>query len=364
MNDKTISRRTFSKAAGGVLIASSAVLGRAGHTAPNDKLNIASVGVGGKGGGDVKDVSTENIIALCDVDDHRTAGMFERFPKAKKFKDFRVMFDQMENEIDAVTVSTPDHCHAVAVMQAIKRNKHVFCQKPLCHSIWETRMVTEAAQKQGIQTQMGNQGHSSDQIRELCEWVDDGAIGEIREVYAWSDRPVGGHPWSTFAVRSRPEETPPIPDFLDWDLWLGPAPYRPYHPAYCPTKWRAWLDFGTGAIGDMGCHIMDPAFWALDLGSPEYVEATTTHWEEDVASETYPRAAIVRYQFPAKGNRPPVRLTWFDGRLKPPTPDILSPKVNLGTNGALYIGEDGAIIHGSHGAGGLRILPEEKNKSY
>ncbi len=365
MNNKSIDRRSFIQAGSGLMVLASSTLGRQGHTAPNDKLNIASIGVGGKGGGDVRDVSTENIVALCDADERRAAGTFNQFPKAKQFKDFRVMLESIGNEIDAVTVSTPDHTHAVAAIMAIKMDKHVFCQKPLCHSIYETRAVTNAAREHGVQTQMGNQGHSSDQIRQCCEWIEDGAIGPVREVYAWSDRPAGGDPWSTFPVQSRPKETPLVPEGLDWDLWLGPVQYRPYHPDYCPTTWRGWLAFGTGAIGDMGCHIMDPAFWALKLGSPEYVEATTTHWQPEVANETYPRAAIVRYQFPARGEMPPVKLTWFDGRLLPPVHPILAEEgKKYGSNGALFIGEKGLIMHGSHGAGGLRLYPDSLNKNY
>jgi len=358
MDAKPSNRRQFIRATGkysSILFLSSQTLGREGHTAPNDKLNIAGIGVGGKGGGDIRDVSTENIVAMCDVDSKNAAGSFKRFPKAKKFTDFRVMFDKIENEFDAVVVSTPDHCHGVAAMRALKAKKHVFCQKPLAHSIHETRVLTETARQYGVQTQMGNQGHSSDEIRQLHEWIDDNAIGDIREVYAWSNRPVGGDPWSNFDVRSRPNDTPPIPDNLDWDLWLGPVKYRPYHPCYCPTTWRSWLAFGTGAIGDMGCHIMDPAFWTLKLGSPEYVEATTTHWLPEVSSETYPRAAIVRYKFPARGNMPPVKLTWSDGRLLPPVPEGMENRIKLGNNGALFIGEKGVIMHGSHGARILRI---------
>jgi predicted dehydrogenase len=364
MSNKQSNRRDFIATASTTMILSAATLGLNGHTAPNDKLNIAGIGVGGKGEDDLRNLRSENIVALCDADDERAAGSINRFPDAKVYKDFRVMFDEMDKEIDAVNIATPDHLHAVVAMDAIKRKKHIFCQKPLCHSIWETRMITEAAREAGVITQMGNQGHSSDEIRELKEWIADGAIGEIKEIFAWSDRPVGGDPWSDFDVVPRPKDTPPVPDGLDWDLWLGPVTYRPYHPTYCPMKWRSWVDFGTGAIGDMGCHIMDPAFYALDLGAPEYVEAATTHWEPEVSSETYPRASIVRFKFPKRGNRPAVFLTWYDGRLKPPTPEILSPKVDLGGNGAMYVGQDGVILHGSHGASDLRLLPEEKNKSY
>jgi hypothetical protein len=211
---------------------------------------------------------------------------------------------------------------------------------------------------------MGNQGHSSDAIRMLYEWIQDGAIGPVREVFAWSDRPVGGDPWSDFPIMARPKETPPVPDSLDWDLWLGPAKYRPYHPIYHPLTWRGFWDFGTGALGDMGCHILDPAFWVLNLGSPSRVEAVTTHYQPEVEAETYPRASIVRYEFPARGAMPPVKLTWFDGRLLPPHPKDLEPGRKLPSNGALLMGDNGTIMHGSHGAGGVRIIPETKMKAY
>jgi len=340
------------------------VLGGPGRISANEKLNIAAIGSGGMGAANINACSSENIVALCDVDDRHAAGTFNKFPKAGKYKDFRVMLDKEDKNIDAVIVATPDHTHAVAAMACIKRRKHVYCQKPLAHSIYEVRMLTEAARKYKVQTQMGNQGHSSNEIRLLYEWIQDGAIGPVREVHTWSDRPVGGHPWSDFPIMARPKETPPVPDTLDWDLWLGPVRYRPYHPIYCPTTWRGWWDFGTGALGDMGCHIIDPVFWALKLGAPARVEASTTHYKPEVASETYPRASVVRYEFPSRGQMPPVKLTWYDGRLLPPRPKDLEPGRKLGTNGALLIGEKGTIMHGSHGAGGVRIVPEAKMRAY
>ncbi|MBN2128894.1 MAG: Gfo/Idh/MocA family oxidoreductase [Sedimentisphaerales bacterium] len=340
------------------------VLGANGDRPASEKLNIAAIGSGGMGAGNINACSTENIVALCDVDDARAAETFKKFPNARRYKDFRVMLDKEDKNIDAVIVATPDHTHAVAAMACIKRRKHVYVQKPLAHSIYEVRMLTEAARKYKVQTQMGNQGHSSNEIRLLCEWIQDGAIGPVREVYAWSDRPVGGAPWSDFPIMARPKEMPPIPKTLDWDLWLGPVKHRPYHPIYCPLSWRGWWDFGTGALGDMGCHILDPAFWALKLGSPTRVEAATTHYKPEIASETYPRASMVRYEFPARGDMPPVKLTWFDGRLMPPRPRDLEPGRNLGTNGALLMGDKGTIMHGSHGAGGVRIIPETKMRAY
>lgn len=335
-----------------------------GRVSPNEKLNIAGIGVGGMGGGNLRQCADENIVALCDVHAEYAGRAFARYPDARTFVDFRDMFDKMGDDIDAVIIATPDHTHAVIAMEAIRRNKHIYLQKPLAHNLHEVRAITEAARKAGVQTQMGNQGHSTQQIRMLKEWIADDAIGEIREVYAWSDRPVGGAPYSDFPVMKRPSETPPVPATLDWDRWLGPAPYRPYHPIYCPMTWRGWWDFGTGALGDMGCHILDPAFYALDLGHPESVQATTSHWEEGIQEETYPRASIIRYEFPARGKRPPVKLTWYDGRLKPPIPACFEPERRIGTNGAIFVGEDAAIMHDSHGASGVRIVPETTMKAY
>ncbi|MFQ6034633.1 MAG: Gfo/Idh/MocA family protein [Sedimentisphaerales bacterium] len=363
--EKRISRRKFmgnlAASMAAVTIVPAHVMGR---NAPSNKLNIAAIGSGGRARANLKGVSSENIVALCDVDEKRAAGTYKNYPRAKKYKDFRIMLDEMEKSIDAVIVSTPDHTHAVAVMKAIKMGKHVYCEKPLAHSIYEVRRITEAAREYKVQTQLGNQGHSSEQIRMMCEWVWDGAIGDIRQAYAWSSRPSGG---AAFPVNmKRPTDRPPVPEGLDWDLWLGPAHYRPYHPAYLPFKWRGWVDFGTGALGDMGCHILDPVFWALRLDEVETieVEATTTHFDPEIMRETYPVASIVRYKFPARDNMPPVKLTWSDGRLRPPRPDDMEITRKFGGEGALLIGENGNIMHGSHGASGLRIVPESKMKAY
>lgn len=363
----SIGRREFLGAAGAVAaftVVPSHVLAGAAGQRPSDKLNLAAIGVGGMGASNINACSTENFVALCDVDDNYAAKVFNRFPDAKKYKDFRVMLDKEDKNIDGVVIATPDHTHSVVAMACIKRRKHIYLQKPLAHSIYEVRKLTEAAREAKIQTQMGNQGHSSDEIRMLYEWIQDGAIGPVREVYTWSDRPVGGDPWSDFPIMARPKETPDVPKSLDWDLWLGPVQHRPYHPIYHPMSWRGFWDFGTGALGDMGCHILDPAFWTLKLGQPTRVEATTTHYQPEVASETYPRASIVRYEFPARGDMPPVKLTWTDGRLMPPRPRDLEPGRRLDGNGALFMGDKGTIMHGSHGAGGLRIIPEVKMRAY
>lgn len=334
-----------------------------GSNSPSNKLNIAAVGVGGMGGSNLRSLEDENIVALCDVDSNYASETFKRFPKAKIYKDYRVMLEK-EKGIDAVLVATPDHTHAVITMAAMQEGKHVFCQKPLTHTIYEARKITEAAKYYNVQTQMGNQGHSWEHMRLLKEWIVDGAIGEVKEVHAWTDRPVGGDPWSTFDIKTIPEETPQIPDGLNWDLWIGPAKYRSYHPDYHPMKWRSWTDFGTGSLGDMGCHILDPSFWALDLGSPSQINATSTHWEPAVASQTFPRASIVRYKFPENENRGPIDLTWYDGRLLPPRPEELEPERELPGSGALIIGEKGKILHGSHGASEVRLIPEKKMREY
>jgi len=360
-----ISRRQFmgklAASAAAITIVPSHVLGR---NAPSNKLNIAAIASGGRARANINGTKSENIVALCDVDERRAANMFKAYPKARKYKDFRIMLDEMDKSIDAVLVSTPDHCHAVAAMRAIRMGKHVYCEKPLAHSIHEVRQITEAAREHKVQTQMGNQGHSSEQIRMMCEWIQDGAIGKVRQVYTWSSRPSGG---AAFAVNMRrPVDTPPVPPQLDWDLWLGPAQYRPYHPAYLPFDWRGWVDFGTGALGDMGCHILDPVFWALKLGEVDTieVEATTTHFVPEIMRETYPVSSVVRFKFPARGSMPPVELTWSDGRLRPPRPHDMETNRKIGGEGALLIGDNGNIMHGSHGAGGLRIVPETKMRAY
>jgi predicted dehydrogenase len=364
----SIDRRRFLSGAAGAVAAFSVVprhvLGGAGNQPPSEKLNLAAVGIGGMGSSNISQCRSENFVALCDVDDGHAGKVFDKFPAAKKYKDFRVMLDKEDKNIDGVIIATPDHTHGVVAMACIRRGKHVYLQKPLAHSIYEVRKLTEAAREAKVQTQMGNQGHSSAEIRMLYEWIQDGAIGPVHEVHAWTDRPVGGDPWSDFPIMARPKETPEVPKTLDWDLWLGPAQYRPYHPIYHPMSWRGFWDFGTGPLGDMGCHIVDPAFWVLNLGQPTRVEATTTHYQPEVASETYPRAAIIRYEFPARGDMPPVKLTWTDGRLMPPRPRELEPGRKLDGSGALFIGEKGTIMHGSHGAGGVRIIPETKMKAY
>jgi len=356
--DVKISRRDFvggsAAAVAAFTIVPSYVLGRNGDTPPSEKLNIAGVGVGGMGGSNVNAASGENIVALCDVDDNYAAGTFKRYPKAKTYRDYRKMLDQ-QKDIDAVIVATPDHTHAVISMAAIKSGKNVYCQKPLTHCVYEARMLTEAARKAGVVTQMGNQGHSGEGIRLVCEWIWDGAIGAVREVHAWTNRPI----WPQGL--DRPEDTPAVPDTLDWDLWLGPAPERPYNPVYLPFSWRGWWDFGTGALGDMACHIIDPVFWALKLGYPSGVEACAT----EVNSESAPVASIVRYEFPERGDMPPVKLTWYDGGMMPARPEELEPNRRMGDNegGVLFVGDKGKLVCGCYGSS-PRLIPETKMQEY
>jgi predicted dehydrogenase len=322
-------------------------------------VNIAGIGVGGMGGGDIATVSKlgTNIVALCDVDEARGAGSFNAFPKARRYKDFRVMLEQEAKNIDAVTVGTPDHIHAVAAMAAIRAGKHVYVQKPLTHTLHECRTLTHAAAAANVMTSMGNQGHASEGSRLTNEWIQAGVIGDVREVHAWSDR--AGKLWKQGI--GRPTDTPPIPATLDWNLWLGPIRERPYHPAYAPFSWRGWWDFGTGALGDMGCHIIDHPVWALKLGPPTTVESRTTLDGSMLAGnapnfETYPIAAMIYYEFAARGNLPPVQMTWYDGGLMPPAPAELPSGQRLPDNGVLYIGSQGKMVHGSHG-GMPQLLP-------
>jgi predicted dehydrogenase len=367
--NRRISRREF---VGGAAAAAMAftivprhVLGGAGNTPPSEKLNIAGVGVGGQGAVDLSQMESENIVALCDVDDNYAAETFNKYPNAKKYRDFRRMLEK-QKDIDAVVVATPDHTHALVAMAAIESGKHVYVEKPLTYSIYESRKVTEAARRAKVATQMGNQGHATEDIRNICEWIADGAIGPVREVHVWTTHAV----WPQGI--EKPKETPPVPEGLDWDRWIGPAPYRPYHPAYHPMLWRGWWDFGTGGLGDMACHNLDAPYWALNLGYPTSVEASASiyvpevTWDKPVNTESYPRASIVRYEFPARGDMPPVKLTWYDGGLTPPRPAELEKGRQMGNmfGGVIFIGDKGKIMGGGHGGVGARIIPESKMKEY
>jgi predicted dehydrogenase len=336
------------------------VLGAPGQKGPNEKLNIAGIGVGGMGAGNLRALESENIVALCDVDPNYAAGTFKRYPNAKTYQDFRVMLDQ-QKDIEAVMIATPDHTHAVISMAALKAGKHVYCQKPLTHDVYEARTLAKAAKESGLATQMGNQGHSMEGIRLVCEWIWDGAIGEVREVDAWcslSYYPWGHAGWSS-KWGTRPKDTPPLPASLNWDLWLGPAPERPYHPAYHPAVWRCWWDFGCGMMGDRGAHTLDAVVWALKLGQPTSVEATSCGLNPD----THPLSAIVTYKFPARENLPPVKLAWFEGT-RPPRPEEFADDLEWPREGgSLFKGSKGQLICGVYGEN-PRLLPERLWKEY
>jgi len=338
------------------------VLGGPGEKSPSEKLNIAAVGVGGMGRSNLKRCAAENIVALCDVDANYAAKTFAEYPKAKVYRNFREMLDQ-QKDIDAVIVATPDHSHAIVALAAMRAGKHVYVQKPMTHSVQEARLLTEAAREHKVATQMGNQGHSGDGTRLVCEWIGSGAIGAVRDVHVWTNRPV----WPQGVEVERPKETPPVPEGLDWDSWIGPAPMRPYHPVYIPGNWRAWWDFGTGALGDLGCHLLDAPFWALNVKYPVSVDGCiSTYWhglwkKTEPRNENYPRSTVVRYKFPARGDLPAVNLTWWDGGLMPPRPEGLDPDVELGDadGGVVFLGEKGVLICGCYGRS-PRVFPKEK----
>lgn len=383
-NTGKISRRTFVKrAAAGVapfFIVPRHVLGGPGYIAPSDRLNVAVIGTGLQGIRNIKSLlrfDDVQVPAICDVSDfnqypskfrgsvsgrgpaieaikewyslYRT----EPYKGCREFIDFRNMFRE-ENKFDAVLVATPDHTHATASMWAIKHGKHVYCEKPMSHSVWEARKLTAEAQKAKVATQMGIQGHSGEGIRAVVEWIRDGSIGPVKQVHAWTD---AGGTWSDFT--QRPRQTPPVPQGLNWDLWLGPKPKRPYHPAYHPYGWKAWWDFGTGAIGDRGCHHLDPAFWALDLNHPDSVEGRSGVFTD----ETTPKASLIYFNFPARGSMPPVQVTWYDGGLRPPRPEELETGRDLGNDGILFVGEKGKILCGGWGQS-PRLIPEAEMKAY
>ncbi len=361
----SLTRRNFLATTGTVATAMMVVpsyVVRAGQEAPSNKLNIAGVGIGGQGGADLEEVKSQNIVALCDVDWDYAAKTFEKYPKAKRYKDFREMLDK-EQSIEAVVVGTPDHNHAIVSMAAIKHGKHVYCEKPLTRTVHEARALAKAAREAKVATQMGNQGMAFEGNRLINEWFWDGAIGPVREVHVWSDRPThrGKMPlWWAQGIE-RPKDTPPVPSTMDWDLWLGPAPYRPYHPAYAPFRWRGWWDFGTGGLGDMGIHNIAPIFSALKLGAPTSIQATST----PLFPETVPLAATVRYQFPARGDMPPVKLFWYDGGLLPEPPAELEENRELDPeDGVIFVGDKGKMLVTGWGGEHPRLLPESLNKEY
>jgi len=311
---------------------------------PNERIRFACIGVGGKGDSDMMDASRfGDIVAICDVDENTLNRAAQRFPNAKKYYDFRKMLDEMGNSIDAVTVSTPDHTHAPAAAMAMRMGKHCFCQKPLTHSIYEARRLGEIARRMKVATQMGNQGTAQTELRRSAAMVKAGLLGAVREVHIWTNRPI----WAQGGPRPEPA---PVPETLKWDLWLGPAPERPYAQGYHPFGWRGWWDFGTGALGDMGCHTMNMPFMALDLRDPISVVAETSGHNKD----SYPKWAIVRYEFPATKNRPALTMTWYDGGKKPAA-ELLDGQ-QMANSGSLIIGEKGKLYSPGDYGGSRRLL--------
>ncbi|MFV8225865.1 Gfo/Idh/MocA family protein [Christiangramia aquimixticola] len=363
-------RRDFLKktsvAGAGFMIVPRHVLGGPGFTAPSDKLLIAGIGVGGKGTSDLMsfyESGKAEIAFLCDVDDRRAAQSRTNFPKAKYYKDYREMFDKESKNFDAVSISTPDHNHAVQTMAAMERGKHVYVQKPLTHDIYEARMLTEAAEKYKVVTQMGNQGASGDGVRIMKEWYEAGLIGDVEEVYVWTNRPVWpqGIPW--------PKTPASIPTELDWKLWLGTAPYKDYVGGLVPFNWRGWWDYGTGALGDMGCHLIEPPFTVLDLKYPKTVECSVgsvyvDEFQRGYFPESCPPSSHVIMSFAgAKAESKDIKLHWMDGGIKPMRPEELGPEETFGDggNGALIIGSKGKMMCGTYGMN-PRLLPTSRTE--
>ncbi len=355
---KTSNRRKFVKntalAFTGISIIPRHVLGK-GFIPPSDKLNIAVIGGGGKGYSDALNVwnnGASNIAAICDVDWNRAKKAFKEFPKAKKYKDYRKVLDELK-DIDAITVSTPDHTHAVIAMAAIKSGKHVYVQKPLTHSIYEARMLTEAANKYKAVTQMGNQGASGVGVAQMVKWFDEGKIGKVKKAHVWTNRPV----WPQ-GIPS-PTDKPKLLKGLDWDSWIGPAQMVDYHPLYHPFKWRGWWNFGTGALGDMGCHLIDPPFRVLGLGYPTEVESSvgavfTKDWTPEYLPESCPPSSRTQLKFQATEKNPTeLIMTWSDGGLRPFHPELIPADHPIGSvdsaNGVMMIGEKGIMTCGTYG---------------
>jgi predicted dehydrogenase len=382
--EKSLNRRQFitkSTTLAAATIVPRHVLGGPGYISPSNQLNVAVIGTGGQGITNIKEFlkhSDVKITAICDVaefwdnsdlyyrhnggrgpaikaiSEHHRQTSSKGYHGCKVYVDFRLMLEKSEKDIDAVVVATPNHTHAVASMAAIQAGKGVYCEKPLTYSVYESRRIAQAARQAKVATQLGNQGHSTDDIRRAVEWVRDGAIGEIRQVYAWA----GENLIPKFT--ERPKETPPVPEGLNWDLWLGPAKERPYHPAYAPLVWHYWWDFGGGKLGNFGCHTLDTAVWALNLEHPTLIESSSTQ----LSKETTPIASTCHYKFPARGTQPAVDLFWYDGGIRPPRPDCLELKRNLPPNGgSLLVGDKGAILSGTW-SGSPRIIPEKKMREY
>ena len=359
-----MNRRNFAKtlsAAGLFQIVPGYVVGANGQTPPSGKLNIAGIGVGGQGGTDLSNVAAENIVAICDVDHAYAAGTIKKYPGATLYTDYRVMLEK-EKGIDAVMIGTPDHTHAVIAAAAMRAGKHVYCQKPLTHDVHEARTLARIAKESKVSTQMGVQYHSGEGIRRIREWIEAGVIGEVREVVAWSTLTYhpAGHTWWSPKLLRKPADTPAPPAGLDWDVWIGPAAMRPYHPVYHPKTWRAWWDFGSGMMGDRGVHTLDSVVWSLKLGLPESIDATSV----DMNPDTHPIASVVTFQFPARDTLPPVKVTWYEG-MRPPRAPELEDGRGMGDpqGGILFYGSKGTIMSDYY-ATSPRLIPESRMKEF
>ena len=365
MADHRVSRRHFfvgSLLAGAVPAAGFGTVGslkQLGYKSPNEKLNIAAIGSGGKGYSDIVGCKTENIVALVDPDDASAARAFKEYPNAPKYKDFRRMFDKETNNIDAVLVSTPDHMHGTASMWAMARGKHVYCQKPLTRTVWEASELTKAAAKYGVATQMGNQGYSNEGARQACEILWSGDIGDVKEVHAWTDRP---NKYWLQGPEVEPKEEP-VPSTLDWEAWQGGSEPAPYSSAYVPRKWRGFPQYGCGAVGDMACHILGTPNMALRLTAPVSVECLK---QEGKGKHTYPKMSVIRWDFPARGKMAPVSIFWHDGLGKQPEFHGIATTELLGDsdiNGSLFIGSKGIMTTGCYGER-TRLVPASKMQDY
>ena len=361
------SRRHFLRngaaALAGLYIVPRHVLGGVGYRAPSDMLNIAAIGAGGKGADDINHFFASgkaNIAYLCDVDDRQAAGSVAKFPKAKRYKDFREMFDKEAKQIDAVSVSIPDHSHAVAAMAAMQLGKHVYVQKPMTHDIYEARMLTQAAKRYKVVTQMGNQGASGDGVRQLVDWYKAGLIGDVTEVWCYTDRPVWpqGIPW--------PDKKADVPQGLDWDLWQGTAPRKEFVENLIPFNWRGWWNYGTGALGDMACHIMAPPFQVLDLNYPVSAECSVatryvTNWVRAYYPDSGPTSSHIVLTFKGKGKQPELKLHWMDGGIQPERPSELGANEVMGDggNGVVFVGTKGKMMCGTYGVN-PQLLPTSK----
>ncbi len=341
------------------------VLGGPGYIPPSDRLNMAAIGVGGKGSVNIARAyngGTDNIVALCDVDDRMAVEARRQFPKAPYYRDFRELLDKEDDNIDAVIISTPDHMHGVQALAAMKRGKHIYCEKPLTHDIYEARILTRAAEKYRLVTQMGNQGSSGDNTRYVESWIQSGLLGDVHTVHVWTNRPV----WPQGIPA--PVDIDPIPEEVDWDLWLGTAPKRPFNNLYIPANWRGWVDFGTGALGDMGCHFMDVPFRALKLGYPTsaYCSASlkwSGFFEADNTMDSYPATTKIHIHFPERDGLAPVELIWYDGGIQPGRPEELLPDEAMGEvdGGILFEGTQGKMMAGLFGRNPT-VLPTAKMK--